>query len=138
MISPALKIDSVLSLYQNKQSIILRLQLSILLVFLTLTSLNSQVVKYSNEFLSIGVGARPLSMAGSVVASLEDVTSGYWNPAGLTGQDHTSQVCLMHNEYFAGMANYDYGLFRCALMKRVLQVFRLSGLEWMISLILLI
>jgi hypothetical protein len=93
----------------------LRLSLSILILFLFLTSLNGQVVKYSNEFLSVGVGARPLSMAGSVVASVQDVTSGYWNPAGLTGQDYTSEVCLMHNEYFAGMAKYDYGAFSVRL-----------------------
>ncbi len=93
----------------------MRLYFSILLVFLFLTSVNCQVPKYSNEFLSVGVGARALSMAGSVVASAGDVTSGYWNPAGLTGQDHTSQICLMHNEYFAGMAKYDYGAFSLRL-----------------------
>jgi len=37
--------------------------------------------KYSNEFLDIGVSARALSMGNSVVASVNDVTSGYWNPA---------------------------------------------------------
>jgi hypothetical protein len=89
----------------------LRLSLSILLVFLYVTMVNCQVVKYSNDFLSVGVGARALSMAGSVVASTDDVTSGYWNPAGLAQQDHTSQVCLMHNEYFAGIGKYDYGAF---------------------------
>ena len=89
--------------------------LSILLVFLYVSFVNCQVVKFSNDFLSVGVGARALSMAGSVVASADDVTSGYWNPAGLTQQDHTSQVCFMHNEYFAGMGKYDYGAFSLRL-----------------------
>ena len=41
--------------------------------------------KYSNEFLSIGVSAKALGMSNAVVAGSDDVTAGYWNPAGLTG-----------------------------------------------------
>lgn len=65
--------------------------------------------KYSNEFLSIGVGARALGMSNSVVASSNDVHSAYWNPAGLTGVTGKVQGSLMHSEYFAGIANFDYG-----------------------------
>ncbi len=65
--------------------------------------------KYSNEFLSIGVGARGLGMSGAMVASVNDVTSGYWNPAGLTLGKGDLQIGLMHAEYFAGIAKYDYG-----------------------------
>jgi len=64
--------------------------------------------KYSNEFLNIGVGARALGMSLSQVASVNDVTSGYWNPAGLTGIKSDLQVAAMHSEYFAGIAKYDY------------------------------
>lgn len=64
--------------------------------------------KYSNEFLSIGVGARSLGMSLAQVASVNDVTSGYWNPAGLTGIKSDLQVAGMHSEYFAGIAKYDY------------------------------
>jgi hypothetical protein len=64
--------------------------------------------KYSNEFLSIGVGARAFGMSNSVVASTNDVTSGYWNPAGLTAQDDKLQVAFMHSAYLAGISNYDY------------------------------
>ena len=39
--------------------------------------------KYSNEFLNIGVDASALGMSNAVVASSNDVNSGYWNPAGL-------------------------------------------------------
>ncbi|MNE23709.1 hypothetical protein D3C80_1169790 [compost metagenome] len=46
-------------------------------------------------------------MANTVVASTMDVNSGYWNPAGLTQlEDH--QVSLMHANYFANIAQYDY------------------------------
>ena len=66
-------------------------------------------VKYSNEFLSIGVGARALSMGNSVISSSSDVTSGYWNPSGLVQLQSDWDLSLMHSEYFAGIAKYDYG-----------------------------
>lgn len=72
------------------------------------SELNAQIAKYSNEFLSVGVGARALSMANANVASTNDVTSGYWNPAGLLGQKSNLQIGLMHAEYFAGIAKYDF------------------------------
>jgi len=65
--------------------------------------------KYSNEFLSIGVGARALGMSNSNIAIVNDVTAGYWNPAGLLLIPKNTQVGLMHSEYFAGIAKYDYG-----------------------------
>jgi hypothetical protein len=56
----------------------------ILLAGLTLTATAyGQAPKYSNEFLSIGVGARALGMSNSCVAGVNDVTSGYWNPQAL-------------------------------------------------------
>lgn len=64
--------------------------------------------KYSNEFLSIGVGAGALGLSNSVVAGVNDVTSGYWNPAGLTDIPDFLQIGAMHAEYFAGIAKYDY------------------------------
>jgi len=69
----------------------------------------SAQTKYSNEFLSIGVGARSLAMGNSTIATANDVTSGYWNPAGLTRITSDWDVSLMHSEYFAGIAKYDYG-----------------------------
>jgi hypothetical protein len=48
-------------------------------------------------------------MGTSIVASVNDVTSGYWNPAGLTGIKDNIQIGLMHNEQFAGIAKVDYG-----------------------------
>jgi len=68
----------------------------------------AQAPKYSNEFLSIGVGARGLAMSKAQVASVNDVTSAYWNPAGLMGIQNDLQVSAQHAEYFAGIAKYDY------------------------------
>jgi hypothetical protein len=73
--------------------------------------LTGQVPKYSNEFLSIGVGARAFGMSHAVMASTMDVTAGFWNPAGLTGLERDAEIGLMHAEYFAGIAKYDYGGF---------------------------
>jgi hypothetical protein len=64
--------------------------------------------KYSNDFLSIGVGARAQGMGGAQTALTDDVTAGYWNPAGLTGVQTTWQVSAMHAEWFAGVSQYDY------------------------------
>ena len=67
--------------------------------------------KYSNEFLNLGVGARGLGLANTQVAICNDVTSGYWNPAGLANVEQKYQLSLMHAEYFAGIAKYDYAAF---------------------------
>jgi len=81
----------------------------LLWVWCTLPAAFSQTPKYSNEFLTIGVGARALGMSNAFVSVANDATSGYWNPAGLTHIDANIQVALMHTEYFAGLAQYDYG-----------------------------
>ena len=64
--------------------------------------------KFVNEFLNIGVGARAHGMFGSVVAHVDDATSGYWNPAGLTQLNAPLQISAMHTNWFGGIANYDY------------------------------
>ena len=66
--------------------------------------------KYSNEFLNIGVDASAFGRSNAVVASTDDVNSGYWNPAGLLQLENT-QLSLMHASYFANIANYDYAAF---------------------------
>jgi hypothetical protein len=86
----------------------LRLLFYSLVATLTFQTLHAQAPKYSNEFLAIGVGARALGMGNAQVGSVRDVTSGYWNPAGLMGIRNNMQVGLMHSEYFASIAKYDY------------------------------
>ena len=63
--------------------------------------------KYSNEFMNIGVDASSISMSGAVTSSINDVNSGYWNPAGLTAVEK-GEISLMHSNYFANIANYNY------------------------------
>src|SRR3989304_910760 len=88
-----------------------RLYLAIIIAYCLLPTAYSlsQAPKYSNEFLAIGVGGRALGMSNSCVATTGDVTSGYWNPAGLLGIKNDMQFGVMHSEYFAGIAKYDYG-----------------------------
>jgi hypothetical protein len=85
----------------------------ILLLFFLPLGVLAQVSapKYSNEFLVIGVGARGLAMSGTQTALAEDVTAGYWNPAGLLRSQSKYEVSLMHAEYFAGIAKFDYLAF---------------------------
>lgn len=71
--------------------------------------------KYSNEFLAIGVGARAQAMGGAQAASVDDITAGYWNPAGLTQIAAPAQIGAMHAEWFAGVAQYDYLSFGTSL-----------------------
>lgn len=81
---------------------------AILFIILSI-SLHSQTVfsKYAGEFLSIGVGGRALGMGGSFVAVANDVTSGYYNPAGLANLNYP-QISLMHDERFGNLVNYNY------------------------------
>lgn len=74
--------------------------------------------KYANEFLSIGVGARAISMGNSVVESVDDASAGYWNPAGLLNIRDKHALTLMHTPYFGGISNYDYLGFSTSIDKR--------------------
>jgi len=69
----------------------------------------AQIRIYSNEFLNIGAGSRAFGMGGAQVASVNDASAGYWNPAGLTGVKNDPSLSLMHAEYFAGIGKYDFG-----------------------------
>ena len=75
-------------------------------------SFGQKTAKYSNEYMNLGAGARAFGMANSVVATTNDVTSGYWNPAGLTNVQANIDLSFMHSEYFADIANYDYLAFQ--------------------------
>lgn len=82
-----------------------------LLLFISCLETTAQAVrKYSNEFMSIGVDAAALGMSNAVVAHTGDVNSGYWNPAGLIKLED-KQFSLMHANYFANIAQYNYAGF---------------------------
>jgi len=66
------------------------------------------VVKYGADFLAGGVGGRALGMGGAFVGHANDVTSGYWNAAGLQALTYP-QAAYMHAERFGGIVSFDYG-----------------------------
>jgi len=108
---------------------------SIVLTILILTlalSTSAQFRKYSNEFLNIGAGARGLAMGSAQVATVQDGTAGYWNPAGLVGVKDHPEVNLMHAEYFAGIGKYDYAsiVFPVAGNKRAIGI---TGLRFAVD-----
>jgi hypothetical protein len=88
----------------NKKSLVL------CALLLSSGSIFSQTVigKYAGEFMAIGVGGRALGMGGAQVAAANDVTAGYWNPAGLAFINYP-QGSLMHEEHFGNLVNYNYG-----------------------------
>jgi len=94
----------------------------ILLSLVVSSFLNSNIVaqKYSNEFLSIGVGGRAQAMGNSVVASTSGIYAGVWNPAGLATlkRDDGLQLGAMHAEWFGGVGNFDYLSFSLPTTKK--------------------
>ncbi len=84
------------------------LTLSVLLLLTSLPLSAQKIAKYAGEFMAIGVGGRALGMGGAYVAAGNDVTMGYWNPAGLMLIDYP-ELALMHDERFGNLVNYDYG-----------------------------
>ena len=71
-------------------------------------STTTKVAKYAGEFIAIGVGGRALGLGGAYTALADDITAGYWNPAGLAKLNYP-QITMMHDEGFGGVVNYDYG-----------------------------
>jgi len=60
----------------------------------------------SADFLNIGVGGRATGMGGAYTAVADDISSGHWNPAGLTGID-AAQVGFSHIAWYQDIS-YEY------------------------------
>jgi hypothetical protein len=81
----------------------------IAIVGLSFSYSNAQTVfsKYAGEFMALGVGGRALGMGGTFTAIANDISAGYYNPAGLANLNYP-QIALMHAEQFGNLVNYDY------------------------------
>lgn len=75
----------------------------------------AQPVKYSNEYMRIGVSARAFALSNAYTAIADEAAAVYWNPAALPQLQSNRQLALMHAEYFAGIAKYDFGGFAAKL-----------------------
>ncbi len=80
----------------------------VMMLALSIPVMAGGIAKYAGEFISLGVGGRALGMGGAFVALANDVTAGYWNPAGLSHINYP-QLALMHDERYGSLVNYDYG-----------------------------
>jgi hypothetical protein len=69
----------------------------------------TKVATSSAQFLKLGVGSRAISLGGAFVATANDLSALYWNPAGLSSMTGSS-VQLAYTQYLADV-NYSYAAF---------------------------
>ncbi len=83
---------------------------SILIIVACVHSMQAQVVSKvgtsAAPFLTIEVGGRALAMGGAFVATSDDATALYWNPAGLPRLGK-AMATLSHTQWIADIA-FDY------------------------------
>jgi hypothetical protein len=97
--------DRIISLFEIKKGFIIIYLLFFYFLLLSSSSV-SAASKFAGEFLTLGVGARPLAMGGSYAAVADDSTAAYWNPAGLGRLNH-SEASFMHSSLF-GLDSFDF------------------------------
>ena len=64
----------------------------------------SKVGTSAAQFLKIGVGARAMGLGGTFTAIASDVSTIYWNPAGITNLKSTS-IGFTHTQWFADISH---------------------------------
>ena len=67
----------------------------------------TQVGTSAAAFLNIQVGARGMAMGGAFVASANDASALYWNPAGIARLPK-GEAMVMHTNWLAG-TDFDFG-----------------------------
>jgi len=66
------------------------------------------------QFLKIGAGARATALGGAYTAIATDITSIYWNPAGLARSYGNGEAIFNHAEWLAE-TDYDFAAFSLRL-----------------------
>jgi|Deesub1362B_J571_1020462.scaffolds.fasta_scaffold00814_4 hypothetical protein len=67
------------------------------------------------QFLKIGVGSRAVAMGEAFVATADDISAIYWNPAGLASLEKNN-VMFFHANWIADIS-YDFGAFAVPMGK---------------------
>lgn len=80
--------------------------LLIIILFATYVAAQSKVATTAAPFLNIGVGPRAVAMGGAFIATANDVTSLYWNPAGASRSDRNDAL-FAYTSWFADI-NYSW------------------------------
>jgi hypothetical protein len=78
----------------------------ILSIFLSIIFGLDKVGTSAAKFLSIGAGARSISMGGAFTSVAKDPSTMYWNPSGISRIDNI-QLYIDHSDWLADI-NYDY------------------------------
>ena len=66
----------------------------------------TKVGSTASPFLNIGIGPRASAMGGAFIATANDITSLYWNPAGASRIEN-NQAMFTHLAWFADI-NYNW------------------------------
>lgn len=82
------------------------LSIIIALVFSNILFSQSKVGSTAAPFLNVAVGPRPVAMGGAFVATADDITGLYWNPAGIARMNGNSAM-FNHTTWFADI-NYNW------------------------------
>ncbi len=84
----------------------MKLKITLALVGLLLLSAITLSGEYKSvaPYMKMGVGAKAMGMGGTGTAVVNNVTAGYWNPAGLT------KIKLKHFEFTSMYTNFDDNL----------------------------
>ena len=67
-------------------------------------NVNSQIVKYANDFLSTGNFSALEAAGGSGFAAISGSQAVFCNPSNLFFEDYKADFSLMHDNYFSSMA----------------------------------
>ncbi|MDP4235463.1 MAG: PorV/PorQ family protein [Bacteroidota bacterium] len=91
--------------------------MGILLLFFFWENSGAQTVRaYAGEFLQLGTGARSLARGGAAIATIDDASAGYWNPAGLSQLQYPS-ITGMHEARFDNTVQHDFAALAFPLGK---------------------
>jgi len=81
---------------------------SVLVLLLGVVMLYAGPGSVAGDFLTMGVGAKAVSMGGAFTGLADDVSATYWNPGGLV-QLGDSELMTMYNSWFEGSSQLFLG-----------------------------